>query len=324
MKTIIRSIIAVFILGASYFTLAQQQAQYSLYMMNNYTLNPAVGGTENYTDLKASFRQQWTGFEGAPRNFYISGHTSLNKQTPQFDDIKPMPFHGVGGYIYSDNTGPTTKLGAYGSYAFHLPITNMLTASFGAFVGLQQYRVDSDQLKFHDDQFGVNDNAINGLSTKFLPDAHVGIWLYHKNYYAGLALYQLFNNQLDFESVPNASTTGKLNKHYFFTAGYRVPLTDDFTLVPSFVVKAVSPAPAQFDINAKLRYKQLVWAGVSYRNRDAIVLLVGGTIKNKIDVGYAYDITTSNIRNHSAGSHEIIIGYRIPTHNDVEPTSQFW
>lgn len=303
---------------------AQQQAQYSMYMMNNYTLNPAVGGTENYTDLKASFRTQWVGLDGAPTDFYVSGHTSIGKTVYDDKEIKPLPFHGVGGYIYNDKTGPTTKIGAYGSYAYHLPVTNTITASFGAFLGFQQYRVDADQLIFHDDQLGVNENAADGLQTKFLPDANIGTWIYHENWYAGASLFQVLNNGLDFEDIANAVEDGKLNNHFFATAGYRVPLNDDFTLVPSFVIKSVSAAPVQIDFNAKLRYKQLAWFGTSYRNKDAFIFIAGVTLMDVWDVGYSYDLTTSNIKSVSSGSHEVLIGYRLVKDNTVHPTSQFW
>jgi hypothetical protein len=42
---------------------AQQLAQYSQYMNNNYILNPAVAGTEDFIDLKFSYRPG-----GGPQN----------------------------------------------------------------------------------------------------------------------------------------------------------------------------------------------------------------------------------------------------------------
>lgn len=45
---------------------AQQRPQYTQYILNNYILNPALSGIENYTDLKISGRDQWVGLNGAP------------------------------------------------------------------------------------------------------------------------------------------------------------------------------------------------------------------------------------------------------------------
>ena len=273
---------------------AQQQAQYSMYMINNYTLNPAVGGTEDYTDLKISYRTQWVDFGGAPKDFYVSGHTAIGKVKYADESVKPMPFHGVGGYIYNDITGPSSRLGAYGSYAYHLPLTSKLTASFGAFLGFQQYRLDASQLNFYSDDVQP-ETAVNGKQSKFLPDANIGGWLYHKNYYIGASVFQILNNGLNFDDVKN-SVEGKMNSHFFATAGYRVPINDDFTWVPSFVVKAVSPVPMQFDINSKFRYQDLAWVGFSYRKKDAFILLAGVTLLEHWDIAYSYDIATSNLK----------------------------
>ena len=323
MRIIKLALITIAIAAVS-FVNAQQQAQYSMYMANNYTLNPAVGGTENYADFKMSYRTQWVGMGGQPKTMYLSGHTAIGKATYEDTEIKSMPFHGVGGYVYNDQIGATNKIGFYGSYAYHLPITTKLTASFGAFVGFQQLSLDASNIRFHDDASGVNDAAVNGNQSKFLPDANIGTWIYHKNWYAGGALYQLLSNNLDFEDVSGSIEDGKLNKHYFVTAGYRVPINDDFTWVPSFVMKAVAPTPIQFDINSKFRYQDLAWLGVSYRSKAAVALMVGATLQGRWDVAYSYDVVTSDLKNTNSGSHEFMLGYRLLQDFSVKPTSQFW
>jgi type IX secretion system PorP/SprF family membrane protein len=95
-------------------------------------------------------------------------------------------------------------------------------------------------------------------------------------------------------------------------------------LIPSFVGKMVQNAPITFDINAKLRYNQIAWLGVSYRRDDAVVGLVGVTAKKLIDIGYAYDFTTSAVKQFSSGTHEIMLGLRLPNHQHHPPPAQFW
>lgn len=303
---------------------AQQQSQYSMYMMNNYVLNPAVGGTENYADIKASFRRQWAGFSGTPTNLYVSAHTPIKNVVYDDPEIMPLAHHGVGGLLYRDTEGASSKIGFYGSYSYHLPLTSKLTASIGAFVGLQNIRLDANKLEFHDDDLGISDPTEQGDLSKISPDANLGIWLYHSDYYAGASFYQVFGNSLALGDVQNATLTGKLNNHFFITAGYRIPLSSSITWVPSFVAKAVSPAPLQVDVNSKFKYEELLWGGFSYRNLDALVLFAGVTLADHWDIGYSYDITFSNIRKHSNGSHEVLLGYRFNQNSEVKPTSQFW
>ena len=71
MKTIVQLVIFVLLVQT---TVAQQKPHYTQYILNNYILNPALSGIENYTDVKLSGRRQWVGLEGAPQTFYFSVH----------------------------------------------------------------------------------------------------------------------------------------------------------------------------------------------------------------------------------------------------------
>lgn len=300
--------------------MSQQQWQYSQYMNNNFLLNPAEGGTDDFTDIKLGLRTQWQGLEGAPKSGFISAHHPVNKNSDQFDDVMPMAHHGVGGYISRDQTGPITQSAIYGSYSYHIPLTRTITVSFGAFLGVKQYQLDKGQLKFEGNE---SDIVTNGYGTDYLPDATLGFWLYSEKYYIGGSTFQLFGNKLNVPDYSNGSDQIVLSRHYFLTAGYKIPLNENFFLVPSFVVKYSAPAPPQFDINAKVRYQDLVWFGTSYRNKDAVILLAGVTIDKKWDVGYSYDINTSALKAFNSGSHEVLLGYRISKEHEVPP-AQFW
>ena len=59
---------------------AQQKPHYTQYILNNYILNPALSGIENYGDIKISGRDQWVGLEGAPKTAYISFHMPIGKK----------------------------------------------------------------------------------------------------------------------------------------------------------------------------------------------------------------------------------------------------
>ena len=60
--------------------LGQQRPHYTQYILNNYILNPALSGIENYTDVKLSYRNQWVGFPGAPQTMYASVHGPIGKK----------------------------------------------------------------------------------------------------------------------------------------------------------------------------------------------------------------------------------------------------
>ncbi|MEP6701060.1 MAG: type IX secretion system membrane protein PorP/SprF, partial [Bacteroidota bacterium] len=58
---------------------AQQRPHYTQYILNNYILNPALSGIENYTDVKISTRDQWVGLNGAPKTSYFSIQAPIGK-----------------------------------------------------------------------------------------------------------------------------------------------------------------------------------------------------------------------------------------------------
>ena len=72
--------------------------------------------------------------------------------------------------------------------------------------------------------------------------------------------------------------------------------------------KYLPHAPFQADVNAAVAYKDAFWLGVSYRSGDAVSLLLEYQSNLFFRVGYSYDITFSQLRNYSHGSHEIMIG----------------
>ena len=204
-----KKIFVVFGLVLSTMCIAQQQEQYSLYMMNNYLVNPAEGGSEEFIDLKMGYRTQWVGLDsrgGAPNTMFVSGHAAVGKKTSRFEEVKQLAFHGVGGLVSSDNIGVWNVLSAKASYAYHLPVTRKLTVPLGTFLGIQQYKYDATKAKF--DYFGAQDPAFSTSVSKIVPDMSLGIWAYSSKYYVGISSFQLFANKLDFTSTSDQSLNG--------------------------------------------------------------------------------------------------------------------
>lgn len=77
------------------------------------------------------------------------------------------------------------------------------------------------------------------------------------------------------------------------------------------MVKYIDPLPVQVEVNAKLMYLDRFWGGVSYRHQDGIAAMVGLNISDVLNVGYAYDYTTSKLNNYTKGTHEVILGFTI-------------
>ncbi|WP_242927043.1 PorP/SprF family type IX secretion system membrane protein [Pontibacter vulgaris] len=297
---------------------AQQKALYSQYMSNPYLLNPAVSGYEKDLNIKAGFRNQWVGFEGAPKTFYLSGETALF-QNRRRSRKKNQAYHGAGGYAYTDNTGPTTRTGALISYAYHVPINRKMYLSSGVFAGFQQFKFDPNKVQLADNSNDRDPVTNAGGINAFMPDVSVGAILQAEKFYVGMSLFQALGNKIP--TTNDTDSDSRLTRHLFISGGYNLDLNKNITLVPSVLLKYVNPAPLQADINLKgiysfskrrkTKYDDQVWAGLSYRTQDAVVGLVGIQLLEQYQMSYSYDITVSPMKKHSAGSHEIMFGFRM-------------
>jgi len=319
--------------------LAQQKPQYTQYVFNNLLLNPAVSGIENYTDVKAGYRSQWTGLQGAPVTSYLTINAPLGTDFTQGDatafpasgGMNPSsrlytqnymaaePHHGIGFTIVSDQTGPITQTNIDATYAYHLGLTDRINLAVGFSAGASHSSLNTSLLTLENP---LDPAIINGNNSQWKPDLGVGMWLYAADYYFGASVQQLLPGSLYF-STSNTVNQTKTVPQYFVTAGTKVYLTDDITLLPSFLIKVIKPTPITYDINAKFSFQDKFWLGGSYRHNDSFGILAGLNISSFINVGYSYDITTSALNTVSNGTHEIVIGLLLNNRYKVTSPQHF-
>ena len=309
---------------------AQQRPHYTQYMLNQYILNPALSGVENYTDIKLSHRQQWQGLDGAPVTSYFTVNTPIGKRdyktsltsfsvdgyNPRgknyWEEYEASPaHHGVGLQIINDKAGPFNTFSAYGTYAYHLGVSARTNFSAGFGVGMSRMNLNTSKLNFGE---GSNiDPAVRGSGEigKMQLDMNAGIYLYSADYFAGVSMLQVIPQKLEYADNVVRKTEGKKVPHLFFTGGYRFLISEDVNMVPSVMVKYIASTPIQADLNLKFQYREFLWAGASYRSQYGFAALAGVRATRSLMVSYSYDYTTTRLNTVSNGSHEIIIGFML-------------
>jgi len=307
---------------------AQQKPHYTQYILNQYIINPALTGIENYVDVKASHRMQWVGIQDAPVTSYLTIHGPIGKkdykttatsfsvsgENPRGKNyweeyVASEPHHGWGVQIVNDRTGPLNHFSGYGTYAYHVGLSPQTNLSAGIGLGVTNLSLQTDKLRFNTsvDPAVYGSGVLNSLNF----DMNAGLYLYSADYFIGLAAHQIVPSKIDFSNNNISTKKGKHIPHFFASAGYRFLLNEDFNLIPSAMVKYVQPAPVQFEGNAKLQYRDLLWVGASYRHLDGVAAMVGLNISNTFNIGYAYDYTTSRLNNFTKGTHEFMVGFTI-------------
>jgi type IX secretion system PorP/SprF family membrane protein len=322
------------------FAVAQQKPQYTQYVLNNLLINPAVTGIENYFDLKTGYRSQWTGLQGAPVTSYITGSVPFgsdfvggdagalsagNGANPysrlftQTYEAAP-PHHGLGFMVISDQAGPISTTNADVTYAYHLGISSTFNLSVGVEGGFNHTSLNTSMLTLENP---LDPAIANGNNSQWKPDLGLGIWGYSSNYYFGISALQLLSQNLYF-STTNSFTQAKTVPQFFITGGFKVFLSDDVSLLPSTLVKFISPLPVTYDVNLKLTFGDRFWVGGAYRNGDAVAGMFGLNISSLINISYSYDYTTSELRTVSSGTHEIVIGLMLNNRDHlVAPAHSF-
>ena len=286
--------ISTIVLGFAASSYGQQIPQYSQYMLNDYILNPATTGQHDYWEVKSNNRLHWIGITDAPRTFILSAHGPFRKQNM-----------GMGGSVFADITGPTSRVGFYLSYAYHLKLSKSLKLGMGLSFGLLQYRIDGTKVTLYENGDPVFPNQ---MMTVYAADATFGLNLKHKNFNFGISLPQLIGNDLKFLENQE-ETKSSLARHYMAMGGYTFHV-GDFGIMPNLLVKYVFPTMPQFDAGVKFDWRDQFWIGASYRHEDAVSFMGGLAYKDFLVIAYSYDMTTSNLKNYSNGTHEMMVGVR--------------
>ena len=292
MKKISLIIICVLSLSGLF---AQQDAMISQYMFNGLFLNPAYSGSHKYYSSSLLHRTQWVNFPGAPKTLLLA-----------VDGLVPTKSEnmGVGLIVAHDRIGATEQTDIYANYAYQLKLKTGKLA-FGLKAGVSNYVFKSNNLTVWD----ADDEVFSAKRTVWLSKFGFGAYYFCDKWYAGISIPTLLAYDPHYAFSVDVNKGSFLNRHYYLYGGYLFKLNDEFKLKPSVLLKYLPAAPVEADVNLNLLYKDHFWFGVSYRSMDAVVFMLEYQTNTRFRVGYAFDLTTSKIRNYSAGTHEIMIGY---------------
>jgi type IX secretion system PorP/SprF family membrane protein len=290
-----------FIIAFLFFSQSAFSQQYPLFtnfMMNRYGFNPAINLDTAGVVANLVYRNQWTGLEGAPKTM-VAGLRGR---------MKPVPI-GMGGYFFNDQAGVIKRTGGYGMFNFVQPLAKDTRISVGASIGYYSLRLAGD-VRVKDD---VDQVLPVGLDGKQFIDFNAGVYLQSRDLYAGFSIPQVLEEDIDFTDQTGVS---RLLRHYYALAGYKFRLNDKLRVEPSVLVKFVENAPTQVDGGLKVGFDKF-WLGGTYRSGDAGTVMAGVDL-GMMEIAYGYDVTTSNLRTVSSGSHEISLELRFGKPKDSD------
>lgn len=273
-------------------SIAQQRPVTSTYMFNGLAINPAYAGSLNLFVGTFIHRKQWINVAEAPTSQILTIHNSfLSNQI------------GGGLMITKDKLGVHEETAVYGSYAYKIKTSAGILA-LGLSGGFDNRRADFDQLNI----LNTDDPLLTGSQSQFNPNFGTGIYFANPKLFVGVSVPYILENSL--YQVENTITEAKESRYYYGTAGVILDINRNMKLAPSVLIRAQEQNRFGWDLNATVIFDEIAYAGISYRNGDAIVFLTQMILNENFRVGYSYDATVSKLANYSRGSHEIMLIYR--------------
>lgn len=302
-----KAIYIIIILGAF---LAEARAQqvplYSQYMLNGFLLNPAVAGSEGYTAINLTAREQWIGMKHTPGTYALSFQTRLMKKSyiSRGKSVRRRTTSGskggrvgLGGYIFNDQNGALERTGLRATYAYHITFRHS-QLSFGLSMVAYQFRIDDDLIKLADPG---DELWLGAHKSVLIPDADFGVYYMAQNYWGGFSVDQLFESTLKIGD--SGYDRYVMERNYYLIGGYDFELNRDLMFSPSTLIKYAENGKFQADITGRFIIAQSYWAGLTYRTEKSIIVMAGVSI-DKFIFGYAFDMGLNSIMKYSYGTHE--------------------
>lgn len=269
------------------------------YMFGTQVINPAYAGMWEKVGFSSLIRKQWAGIDRTPLTEVISFHSPLKNE-----------YVGVGLNVMNDHFARENRLSIFGDYAYEISLTPKTRLRFGLKFGFMNYKNPLSEYELYPD--GEYDEAFaEDVDLKFLPNFGVGAFLYEENYYVSLSVPKFIENSFK-ANVNNYSTQAEVRTMYL-GGGYVFRLTSLNNLIfkPTAMMKATWGAPLQLDVAANIMLRERLWLGVMYRSGDAVCFTSQWFLNNNLRLGFAMDITYTEIYPYQYGTYEITLGYDI-------------
>lgn len=300
MKKLIKFNIIAFVLFNCAIAVGQQLPQFTQYMYNTISINPAYAGSRETLSIVGLHRSQWVGIEGGPTTQTLSVHSPLRNEKV-----------GLGVSFINDKLGYENFSYIYADFSYTINLGVETKLAFGIKGGFTHYYLDQELLN---DPSVINDQYFNDVSNRWSPNIGIGLFLHTNKWYVGLSSPRMLNTDYNKGGSGNIDYVSLERNSYYLTGGYVFELSKNTKLKPAFMIKATNGAPLSYDLTANFLFYEKFWLGAAYRFNEtagALGAIVDFQVSKQWRVGYAYEHPISDIRPYSDGTHEILLMFEV-------------
>jgi type IX secretion system PorP/SprF family membrane protein len=300
MKTFIKFNIIALLLLSGLSAVGQQLPQFTQYMYNTISINPAYAGSRETFSAVGLHRQQWTEIDGGPTTQTLSIHTPLRNEKV-----------GLGVSFINDKLGYENFAYLYADFSYTINVSAKTKLAFGIKGGFTHYNIDTELLN---DPSVVNDPYFNDVSNRWSPNIGAGLFLHTNRWYVGFSAPRILNTDYNKGRSGSIDYVALERVSYYLTGGYVLDVSDNTKFKPAFMVKATNGAPLSYDLTANFLFYEKFWLGAGYRINEsagALGAIADFQVTKQIRIGYAYEHPISDIRPYSGGTHEILLMFEV-------------
>ena len=269
------------------------------YMFNMQTINPAYAGMWEKIGFSTLVRKQWVGIDNTPLTEVISLHSPLKNE-----------FVGVGLNVMNDHFGKENSLSIFGDYSYEISLTPHTMLRLGLKFGFMNYKNPLTQYELYPDN-KYDEAFAEDVDLKFLPNFGIGAFLYDEDFYVHFSIPKLIEN--DFKTNYNNYSTQAVIRTLYLGGGYvfKFRTTNQVIFKPTMMLRATWNQPLQLDIGANVMLMDRLWLGGLLRTGDALCFTSQLILSNNLRLGFAFDITYTEIYPYQYGTYEFSLGYDI-------------
>ncbi len=278
-----------------------------LYFMNHLASNPAAAGSAGALNAMLQYRDQWAGFDNAPKNFSLLTDAPIGRH------------NGVGILLRKNTEGATDETAVLGNYAYNLELARNRLA-FGIGFGGTWCHVNWNSLQAVD----PDDAVLTGQAEKaFLPDFSLGTYYYGERFYAGLSLPFFMSHEYNHSTGKYATVNRFIDYQYDLTGGYTFAPLPGLKVIPSFLASFRPHTDPVIYADIQSAIKDKVWLGIGYHRMNVLAASVQLQLTRQLRLAYAYDYDLGSLGQYKNGSHELALNYLFTFDREVTGPRQF-
>jgi type IX secretion system PorP/SprF family membrane protein len=281
--------------------LAQQDVLSTQFMFNKLAVNPAFAGNSESANITAIMRDQWTGFEGAPKS------QALSVNFPKFGKV------GIGINISRQTVGVSEKLTFDGIYAYRFKVNNGILSMGMSFSG-RYFKQDFSDPKLVLIHPYYEDSAIDGAlySTRIF---NVGFGVYYSDnrFYLGASVPRLIRADIDYK--PGTKKSYEVRHIYFMTGG-AMDITNKIVVMPQLLGRWAENSPYNLDLNLGFLFYDRFYVASTLRTGgtsedwfESADFILGFHLTRNIFFATSYDVTMTPLKKYENGSLELLLQY---------------